>query len=91
MLNRLAPRCARGSSRAITRASMFTRLLGVDPAAKQVDDCRRRFAGVSEIALAGISHAAGPALLGKQLVRTLAGWSRIGDYQYRDAIPPAKR
>jgi SAM-dependent methyltransferase len=26
----------------------------------------------------------GPALVGKELMRAIAGWRRIGDYQYRD-------
>ena len=113
---------------------MFTHLLGIDPDVKQVDDCRRRFAGVSEIAFASVADAAGPkhdgrydlvicmevlehcieadvvrvlddlgrliaprgaviisvpveigpSLLGKQIVRAIAGWRRIGDYQYRE-------
>ena len=26
----------------------------------------------------------GPSLVGKQIVRTIAGWRKLGDYQYRE-------
>ncbi len=30
----------------------------------------------------------GPTLLGKEAIRAMAGWRRIGDYQYRDSYRP---
>jgi 2-polyprenyl-3-methyl-5-hydroxy-6-metoxy-1,4-benzoquinol methylase len=113
---------------------LFPHAIGVDPDARQLDDCRRRFAGLTNLGFAtmadldapahqgnydvvtcmevlehcvdtnvdrvlddlgrllareGITIISvpieiGPVLLGKQIMRTIAGWRAFGDYKYRE-------
>jgi 2-polyprenyl-3-methyl-5-hydroxy-6-metoxy-1,4-benzoquinol methylase len=56
----------------------------IDDVRAQVLQDLRRLVSADGTVIVSVPIEIGPSLLGKQLVRTIAGWRRLGDYQYRE-------
>jgi 2-polyprenyl-3-methyl-5-hydroxy-6-metoxy-1,4-benzoquinol methylase len=48
----------------------------------------RRLASADGTLIVSVPIELGPSLLGKQIIRTIAGWRRLGDYEYREKYSP---
>jgi 2-polyprenyl-3-methyl-5-hydroxy-6-metoxy-1,4-benzoquinol methylase len=60
----------------------------IDEVRAQVLHDLRRLASADGTVIVSVPIEIGPSLLGKQLVRMIAGWRRLGDYQYREKYTP---
>jgi 2-polyprenyl-3-methyl-5-hydroxy-6-metoxy-1,4-benzoquinol methylase len=59
-----------------------------DDVRPQVLQDLRRLVSPDGTAIASVPIEIGPSLVGKQIVRTIAGWRKLGDYQHRETYSP---
>ena len=60
----------------------------IEPERRRVLDELARLVSRSGLVVISVPIEIGPTLVGKHLFRALAGWRRLGDYQYRERYSP---